>query len=552
LARALSRPPAPPTVLSQISATVQPGGEHTDNFYHEVSHLNVEVGNNPGTFGFHWAVAQATAIRDVYINATGSKGGLFCENGGGGFLGDIVVEGGETGLSIGGQQWTLRNITISDSTTACMDLIWNWAFAVIAPTFRRCPVGVSFQGGAVTSVVLTDATFEDVGTGVATDWPGTVRGVVLERVTATRTPVIAPGLPGSAVGTATVRAWRQGHRYAGSKPSPDFNGQGDVTPWRADVPLPNRPRPTFDSAGAPFNAVTDGGCKGDGVADDTACLQRALNSSSALVFLPAGTYRLTDTVAVRPGTALVGEALSTLAVDGSAAPFRDASSPVPAIRVLPGAPVTLADLTITVMSDAPGAQLIEWAAGNGSAVYDVHFRLYHAAYGQWHFLPGSSGYVENSWGWTADHDIDSGAELQVQVPRGWLVQGSGVQLYGTAVEHNSAYNYNFSGADDVITAMMQTETPYWQQPQTAWGLTVEGGTSGLVSYGSGFYSWFFGGQAAVARVDGSTRGVTLLCHNVVGSAELLVSGGGGSISNSSSAAGTFSAYLAMDTQAGGA
>lgn len=73
--------------------------------------------------------------------------------------------------------------------------------------------------------------------------------------------------------------------------------------------------------GALYNAA------GNGIADDTAALQRALNDStkpgkSVYVYLPAGTYRITDTLVVTGlrGLRLVGEdpAATTIVWGGSA------------------------------------------------------------------------------------------------------------------------------------------------------------------------------------------------------------------------------------------
>jgi hypothetical protein len=54
----------------------------------------------------------------------------------------------------------------------------------------------------------------------------------------------------------------------------------------------------------------DFGAKGDGVTDDTAAIQRALDSiqgGSGVVHLPAGSYRITGTLMVRDGCTLLGE-----------------------------------------------------------------------------------------------------------------------------------------------------------------------------------------------------------------------------------------------------
>lgn len=60
---------------------------------------------------------------------------------------------------------------------------------------------------------------------------------------------------------------------------------------------------------AGFSAA-DFGAKGDGVADDTAAISKALaavGSDGGVVHLPAGKYRITGSLSVPQGTTLLGE-----------------------------------------------------------------------------------------------------------------------------------------------------------------------------------------------------------------------------------------------------
>lgn len=86
-----------------------------------------------------------------------------------------------------------------------------------------------------------------------------------------------------------------------------------------------------------------------------------------------------------------------------------------------------------------------------------------AAWGMVHLTSSSSAYIENMWGWTADHNLDTGGSPTISVARGMLIEATkGTWLVGTGFEHNTLYQYNFYQAENVFTAMQQTETPYFQ------------------------------------------------------------------------------------------
>jgi glucan 1,3-beta-glucosidase len=101
-----------------------------------------------------------------------------------------------------------------------------------------------------------------------------------------------------------------------------------------------------------------------------------------------------------------------------------------------------------------------------------------AAFALLHVSPNASGaYLENVWGWVADHALDHPATAPPQniaVGRGALVEsGSGSSgggptwLVGTSFEHATLYQYALRGARDVYLGLHQSETPYWQGKGTA-------------------------------------------------------------------------------------
>jgi hypothetical protein len=74
-----------------------------------------------------------------------------------------------------------------------------------------------------------------------------------------------------------------------------------------------------------------------------------------------------------------------------------------------------------------------------------------------HVTSSGSGYFENVWAWSADHDIDDPKETQVNVitGRGILIESNGpAWFYGTASEHSVLYQYNLANAENIFMGMV--------------------------------------------------------------------------------------------------
>lgn len=88
--------------------------------------------------GIHWQVAQATTLVDIVVNMSTASNtvrvssfrsqlspdikcqghqGIFMENGSGGFMSDLIFNGGKFGIWVGNQQFTVRNITVNNAQT---------------------------------------------------------------------------------------------------------------------------------------------------------------------------------------------------------------------------------------------------------------------------------------------------------------------------------------------------------------------------------------------------------------------------------------------------
>jgi len=365
-----------------LSGDTSYDGDHDGEFYRSVSFLNIVIGaGNAGGCGIHWAESQATWIRNVTIDL-GEDGniGIFDENGSGGFASDLTILGGQTGLSVGNQQWTWLNVKIDGSKVACINHIWNWVSTWQGLELRNCPVGMSFTGDAVGSTLILDATAINVSTLLKTT-PST--HVLLERLTLTNVETVVSGgatpFPGGGGSTLTVPAWGQGPWYKDGILQPSTSGPLPLT--RPNSPLERRPRPTFDAQGSTIVNVYSKGAKGDGVTDDTAAIQSALAAPGGVVFLPCGTYLISDTLNIQSGGAIIGELNSILLANAASPVFSDAENPAPLLRS-PPAPATasIVDVMFSTSGDAPGCILLNWlSSSSAGGLWDVEWRMYHGA-----------------------------------------------------------------------------------------------------------------------------------------------------------------------------
>ncbi|KAJ7470266.1 exo-beta-1,3-glucanase [Mycena latifolia] len=628
----------PPTLLAAASFTdlavidadpYIPGGggaqwyTNQNNFFRSVRNFVIDVTRVPATLsqgtGIHWQVSQATSLQNIVVNMSPASNtahqGIWMENGSGGFMGDLVFNGGKFGMWVGNQQFTVRNVTVNNAQTGIFGA-WNWGWTFQGITLNNCQVGfdLSTGGGSAAQTVgaeaIIDATVSNtpifVRTSAASN--GKLGGsLVLNNIKLTNVPT-AVGVVGGAVvlagGTTTITSWGQGNVYTGT------NGAGTFT--QGSIPAPTKPASLLDSTGKIFGrtrpqyaayavtqfvSVRDQGAKGDGKTDDTAALKAifAAYAGCKIIFFDAGTYVVTSTITIPAGTQIVGEAWSVIAGKGAA--FQDMNNPQVVVQV--GAPgssglVEITDVIFSTIGPAGGAIVVEWnvkqTTQGGAGMWDSYIRLGGAAgtnlqasncpssgsggttnclaaFLGLHLTAASTAYLEGTWVWLADHDLDQSGQSQVSLysGRGILSESAGpVWMIGTASEHHAQYQYSLVGAQNHYMGLMQTETPYyqpvpvapapftvnsafkdptsWSGISQAWALRVTTSTNILV-FGAGFYSFFTNyGQACltpencqtqIVNVDTASSGVHIYSLSTVGTTFQLSVGQAGVINQSS-------------------
>ena len=328
-----------------------------------------------------------------------------------------------------------------------------------------------------------------------------------------------------------------------AKPSSLVDGSGKVF---------ERTKPAYENTPlSAFVSVKSAGAKGDGQTDDTEAIQKVLNDAKEdqIVYFDHGAYIITSTITVPKNVKIVGEIWPMLMASGKK--FSDENNPIPMLQIgKPGevGSFEMSDLLLETKGPAPGAIMLEWNLAESSqgaaAMWDTHIRIGGSsgtelqsdkcaktpkqttepnpecigAFMLFHATEKANAYIDNSWMWTSDHELDLPDHNQINIynGRGALIESQGpVWMYGSAAEHNQLYNYQVANAKDIYMGFIQTETPYYQanpnalvpfKPQEkwndpdfsscetegckkAWGLRVFG-TEDLYVVGAGMYSFF--------------------------------------------------------------
>ncbi|KAH8673539.1 glucan 1,3-beta-glucosidase [Xylariales sp. PMI_506] len=551
-----------------------------NNFFRQVRNFIIDITALPSTEGacIHWQVAQATSLQNIVFNmntdtsSANAQKGIFMDNGSGGFMADLVFNGGGYGAFFGNQQFTTRNMTFNGCNTAIY-LNWCWVWTMQGVTINNAQIGIDMSSGGVGniqagSLLLLDSKISSTEVGIntlyQTDLTMTNNTLILDNVDMSDgvTTAIRYAADNSTLleGGSVISGFTQGRTYTSSAGTGRAvqAAQSAVSKPAAllsDGNVFTRTKPQYeDVAASSFVSVKSSGAKGDGTTDDTAALQKVFDSATTdqIVYFDHGAYLITDTLKVPKDIKITGEMWPLLMADGAS--FNDSSNPRPVFQIGEAGDVgavELSDLILETKGAAPGAILMEWNVAGSEAgaagMWDVHFRVGgsagtelqsdtctknpNATHGpndacigtflMFHATSTASLYVENSWFWTADHELDLSDHNQIDIynGRGVLIESQDATWWwGTASEHSQLYNYQLTNAQNVWMSAIQTETAYMQGNPDAtvpftvnaaysdpdfsascdgtsttcartWGLRVTN-SSDVFVYGAGLYSFF--------------------------------------------------------------
>ncbi|KAK4191611.1 glucan 1,3-beta-glucosidase [Podospora australis] len=633
-------------------------GSPNKNFYISLRNVVVSTTRIPSNVkarGVDWSVSQACSLTNVrIIMPRGSEHtGITMDFGGSGkIISDVTIEGGKIGVVVGSQQYTLKNLRFKEVETG-IQVRRAWVLTVIGVTVvGPCKYGLeilSGNGTAVGAVSVIDAVVMDCEAGINIQ-RGVEKGgssVVLDGFTvssgsagadvvgvkaADGNVLLKGGVPAGQVwvlGNTTPEGYQTGKLYPLRRPA---NLVDSSTGKYFTAPLPQYEKYDISQI-VSVTEDPDHKVYGDNQHDDgpaiNAILAKAANNCK-IVFFPQGIYLTKTTIRVPAGSRIVGEVFSV--ISGTGEYFAPEDSPQ-AVVLLDGSsrgtPITqMSDMLITVEDISPGAILLQINGTDTQVqVWNTVMRVggsidtkitnacsaanpekCKAAFALLHLPPSTAGstgsvYLEDIWGWVADHALDVVPNVPAQniaVGRGALIESTiPTWLVGTSFEHCVLYQYSLRNAANIFIAGQQTESPYWQGKGTplrapapwtggqnqwgdpdwghcsgdddqcyrAWGIFLTGVTDAVV-HGSAMWVFFnkmddnmwkdpqcleTGGvcQTNMAYVDGSSERVNWFSLSSKSSANLVYTEGGKNLVKQSEVPGGWGAMLAAYLRSAG-
>jgi sugar lactone lactonase YvrE len=296
---------------------------------------------------------------------------------------------------------------------------------LIRPHLRNVPTAVSIDAGQAEELWIKDGRMEDVkGPAVVLGLERSPRTEInMENVVCRNVPVFAlyreSGKQVAGAGeTYEVKAFTHGLHYEDMGGLPQIRDIVEAAPLRA-LPAPVKSDLTPLPPAETWVNIRALGAKGDGATDDTAAFRQAIAGHRTL-YVPSGYYIISDTLALRPDTVLIG--LHPLAtqldlLDRTPA-FQGVGGPKPMIEAPRGGTNIVIGIGLYTNGINPRALAVKWMAGKESLLNDVRFLGGHGS-------TKLDGTRENPYNNNRTADPDPNRRWDSQYPSLWVTDGGG-------------------------------------------------------------------------------------------------------------------------------
>ena len=422
-----ARPAAVPP-QGGVPATDKVSDANSGTFYSSMLNIDFEIGQgNPAAVAVRFHVAQHGYLAHMDFH-TGSGLAALTQIGNVGL--DLHFFGGRYGIltekTSPAWQFTLIDSTFEGQREAAIRE-HEAGLTLIRDSFRNTPTAIDIDEGYYDQLWVKDCRFEDIKTALVIGLENNhqneigLTGAVLKNVP---TFVHFRDSGRNLEGKGPVYRVKN-FTYGLILPSQGAFGKiGTVYDAEklSSLPkaLPRAIRRLPDSKD--WVNVHSLGVKGDGATDDTAALQKAVDSNRILYF-PTGFYILSDTIHLKPDTVLIGLHPGGAQFDipnGSPA-FRGVGTPKAVFEAPKGGHNIISGLGIYTTGDNPRAVAVMWMAGEDSLMDDLQIMGGGGTY----IAPEAQKAVENGQQNTSRVD-----RWGHQYPAIWVKDGGGGTFLG--------------------------------------------------------------------------------------------------------------------------
>jgi hypothetical protein len=363
----------------------QPIGDASEfTFYSALSNINFELmEGNPVAVAIRFNVAQHSFVTHSDFQLGSAKAALEAI---GNQASDIHVHGGQYGIVTGktspAWQFLLMDSTFDSQQKAAIQT-HEAGFTLIRDRISNTPVAIEISQGSVEQLYGRDLQLDHISRA----------GFEMGDVDNLRNEITLTNIACSHVsqfvrGTESIKSpggqWRSAPFYVeeqftlGLDIGPDGREQGihlhhrervgdrEPAPFATDIPA----LPPIQE----WTNVHTLGAKGDQIADDTAVIQRAIDTHRVLYF-PSGLYRLTGTLHLRPDSVLIGlhPYTTQFVLNDNEPAFQGSASPVALLAAPAGGQNIVTGFGIATGNANAGAAGIDWRGGERSMIEDVEF-----------------------------------------------------------------------------------------------------------------------------------------------------------------------------------
>lgn len=452
-------------------------------FYSALSNIDIEIMHgNPAAAGVRFHVAQHCFLSHMDLRLGDARAGLVDI---GNLVESLRFEGGQIAIDTARSApgWPIAVVDcVFEGQKVAAIRTREAGLTVVRPTIRDVPSAVVMAEDTPDQLWISDGRFENItGPAIVISRPQSARTQVgIENIACSDVPVFASFRGSDSETTAPgerylVGSFTHGLHLGGHESPREISTQVDIRPIDALPPLVASDVPALPPPSTWINVRTLGAV-GDGKADDTAALRDAISEHRVLYF-PRGWYNISDTLALRPDTVLIGlhPALTVINLPNDTPAFAGEGSAVPIISAPQAGSNIVSGIGVYAGERNPRAVAMKWSAGEHSMIDDVRFHGGHGTripgraysrYGDrdhWNTQPaslwvtaGGGGTLKNIW--TPNPHARSGLHVSETSTPG--------RLYAMSAEHHVDHEVIVENAANWKFFALQFEEEREEGPKT--------------------------------------------------------------------------------------